>query len=58
MILYHGSNIEVKEPKLLATQRELDFEIGSIYSVVTQNFRRSHLSSQRSIFCQRNVQVL
>lgn len=28
MILYHGSNVEVKEPVLLATQRELDFGKG------------------------------
>ena len=28
MILYHGSNIEVREPKLLKTQRELDFGNG------------------------------
>lgn len=28
MILYHGSNIEVREPKLLKTQRELDFGKG------------------------------
>lgn len=28
MILYHGSNVEVREPKLLKTQRELDFGKG------------------------------
>ena len=28
MILYHGSNIEVREPKLLKIQRELDFGKG------------------------------
>ena len=28
MILYHGSNIEVKEPRLIRTQRNLDFGRG------------------------------
>ncbi len=28
MILYHGSNVEVREPKLLKIQRELDFGKG------------------------------
>ena len=28
MILYHGSNVEVKEPRLLKNQRELDFGKG------------------------------
>lgn len=28
MILYHGSNVEVKEPRLLKVQRELDFGKG------------------------------
>ena len=28
MILYHGSNVEVKEPILLKVQRELDFGKG------------------------------
>ncbi len=28
MILYHGSNLEVREPRLLKTQRELDFGKG------------------------------
>lgn len=28
MILYHGSNVEVREPRLLKTQRELDFGKG------------------------------
>ena len=28
MILYHGSNIEVREPRLLKIQRELDFGRG------------------------------
>ena len=28
MILYHGSNVEVKEPRLLKIQRELDFGKG------------------------------
>ena len=28
MILYHGSNVEVKEPKLLPTKRLLDFGAG------------------------------
>ena len=28
MILYHGSNVEVQEPKLLKVQRELDFGKG------------------------------
>ena len=28
MILYHGSNVEVKEPKLLKIQRKLDFGKG------------------------------
>ncbi len=28
MILYHGSNVEVEEPKLLKIQRELDFGKG------------------------------
>ena len=28
MILYHGSNIEVREPQLLKTQRNLDFGKG------------------------------
>lgn len=28
MILYHGSNVEVKNPKLLKIQRELDFGKG------------------------------
>lgn len=30
MILYHGSNIEVREPKLLMIQRELDSDKGFI----------------------------
>jgi hypothetical protein len=28
MVLYHGSNVEVREPKLLRNQRELDFGKG------------------------------
>ena len=28
MILYHGSNVEVREPKLLKVQRDLDFGKG------------------------------
>ena len=28
MVLYHGSNVEVKEPRLLKVQRELDFGKG------------------------------
>lgn len=28
MILYHGSNVEVREPKLLKIQRDLDFGKG------------------------------
>lgn len=28
MVLYHGSNVEVREPKLLKNQRELDFGKG------------------------------
>ena len=28
MILYHGSNVEVSEPKLLKVQRTLDFGKG------------------------------
>ena len=28
MILYHGSSVEVKEPRLLKIQRELDFGKG------------------------------
>lgn len=28
MILYHGSNVEVRAPKLLKIQRELDFGKG------------------------------
>ena len=28
MTLYHGSNVEVREPKLLKMQRELDFGKG------------------------------
>ena len=28
MILYHGSNVEVKAPRLLKVQRELDFGKG------------------------------
>ncbi|MCR5166605.1 MAG: DUF3990 domain-containing protein [Oscillospiraceae bacterium] len=28
MLLYHGSNTEVREPRLLETQRELDFGTG------------------------------
>lgn len=28
MILFHGSNVEVREPKLLKVQRELDFGKG------------------------------
>ena len=28
MILYHGSNVEVREPRLLKVQRELDFGKG------------------------------
>lgn len=28
MILYHGSSVEVREPKLLKIQRELDFGKG------------------------------
>ncbi|MBQ8510952.1 MAG: DUF3990 domain-containing protein [Clostridia bacterium] len=28
MILYHGSNVDVREPRLLKTQRELDFGKG------------------------------
>ena len=28
MILYHGSNVEVREPMLLKIQRELDFGKG------------------------------
>ena len=28
MILYHGSNVEVKEPKIIKTKRLLDFGTG------------------------------
>lgn len=28
MTLYHGSNVEVKDPRLLKVQRELDFNKG------------------------------
>lgn len=48
MILYHGSNIEVKEPKLLAIQRELDFGKG-FYT--TSDFQQAskwaHRTAQR-----------
>ncbi len=33
MILYHGSNVEVKEPRLLKNQRELDF--GKVFYTTT-----------------------
>ena len=28
MVLYHGSNVEVRDPRLLKTQRDLDFGKG------------------------------
>lgn len=27
MLLYHGSNVEVREPKILVTNRALDFGV-------------------------------
>ena len=32
MILYHGSTIDVREPKLLKIQRNLDFGHGFLYN--------------------------
>ncbi len=31
MLLYHGSNVEVQEPRLLRIQRDLDFGRGFLY---------------------------
>ncbi len=45
MILYHGSNVEVKEPKLLKNQRDLDFGKG-FYT--TSDFEQAAKWAQRT----------
>ena len=45
MILYHGSNIEVRNPHLLKIQRDLDFGKG-FYT--TSNFQQALLWAKRS----------
>lgn len=48
MILYHGSNIEVREPKLLKIQRELDFGKGFYAtSDLTQASTWAHRTAKR-----------
>lgn len=32
MILYHGSNVEIKEPKLIPSKRLLDFGAGFYFT--------------------------
>lgn len=46
MILYHGSNIAVKEPKLLKNQRNLDFGRG-FYT--TSDFEQASSWAKRSV---------
>ncbi|MBQ7432352.1 MAG: DUF3990 domain-containing protein [Lachnospiraceae bacterium] len=46
MILYHGSNVEVREPHLLRIQRELDFGKG-FYT--TSDFEQAKSWAQRSV---------
>ena len=46
MILYHGSNIEVREPQLLKTQRNLDFGKG-FYT--TSDFEQAKSWAKRSV---------
>lgn len=46
MILYHGSNVEVKEPRLLKVQRELDFGKG-FYT--TTDFVQAQNWARRSV---------
>lgn len=45
MILYHGSNIEVREPRLLKIQRELDFGKG-FYT--TSDLQQASIWAQRT----------
>lgn len=45
MILYHGSNVEVKHPKLLKSQRALDFGAG-FYT--TSDLRQASLWAERT----------
>lgn len=48
MILYHGSNVEVQKPKLLKSQRELDFGKGFYTtSDLTQASNWAHRTAKR-----------
>lgn len=46
MILYHGSNVEVREPRLLRVQRNLDFGRG-FYT--TSDFGQAQSWARRSV---------
>ncbi|MBQ7184417.1 MAG: DUF3990 domain-containing protein [Clostridia bacterium] len=48
MILYHGSNVAVKEPHLIKAQRNLDFGNG-FYT--TSDFQQAESWAKRKLFC-------
>ena len=43
MVLYHGSNVEVKEPKILAPNHALDFGPGFYTMLTFIRFRGSEV---------------
>lgn len=49
MILYHGSNVEVNEPKLIPTKRLLDFGAGF--------YLTSDFEQEKNGLCVRQVTV-
>ena len=40
MVLYHGSNVEVKEPRILKPSHALDFGSGSYTTLTFIRFRK------------------
>lgn len=68
MLLYHGSNIEVREPRLLRSQRDLDFGKGfyttsdlgqaTSWATRTARIRRYIFKTQRAIALLECVEVI